>query len=74
MTPIGQHASDILEWAYGSPKDRVELAIQQVSELARRDLSQQERNEVTDAGTMLSRLQDSLATIPAETISSQVDR
>lgn len=73
-TPAGKQAYVILAWAYDDPASRAEDAIGRVNRLMNPSLTDQARQELTDVGTMLSRLAGSLRTIPARTISSQVDQ
>lgn len=59
MTPGGQIAADLAEWAWEDPAGRVSEAISKVNDMA--DLAQgQELNEIQDAGRMLYRLAGTL--------------
>lgn len=59
MTPGGQIALDIAEWAWEDPAGRVSEAISRVHQMAA--LAEgQELNEIQDAGTMLHRLAGTL--------------
>ena len=61
MTPGGQQARNIAEWAWQDPAGRVQQAIEQVRELAS-SAEGRELAEIQDSGTMLSRLASSLDT------------
>lgn len=71
MTPEGQEADRIRKWAWEAPAIRVQDAISQIDDIARRaGLSPQALREVQDAGTMLSRLAGT--TMAPASISSQL--
>jgi hypothetical protein len=59
MSPAGQQAYEILRWAYAN-KEQVAEAQQRMKALALEGDNAND-NDVTDAGTMLSRLAGSLA-------------
>jgi hypothetical protein len=68
MSPAGQKAYQILKWVYEDPQARVSEGQNRMRELATANLND---NDVTDAGTILSRL---AGTFPAQarTISDQM--
>ena len=63
MTPQGTQAYAILDWAYEDPAERAAEGLRRVSELARSLTADggQALREVQDAGTMLSRLSQSVS-------------
>lgn len=63
MTPRGQQALSIAQWAWEDPAGRVQTAIQQVRGLAS-TATGDELAEIQDAGTMLHRLAGTLDTGP----------
>lgn len=58
LTKAGEQAFELVQWAFEDPANRAEHARQKVAEI--HAISLQERNEVGDAATMLSRLAGSL--------------
>ncbi|HEY2638974.1 MAG TPA: hypothetical protein VGI66_03695 [Streptosporangiaceae bacterium] len=71
MTPQGQQASDIADWAFADSSRRDE-ALNKIRELARAADSDQALREIQDAGTMVSRLAPAARTMPPDTISGQL--
>lgn len=63
MTPRGQQALSIAQWAWEDPAGRVQTAIQQVRGLAS-TATGDELTEIQDTGTMLHRLAGTLDTGP----------
>jgi hypothetical protein len=68
MTPAGQQAYGILEWVYADAPARVAEGQERMRQLA---LGSPDDNDVTDAGTMLSRLAGTFSS-QARTITDQV--
>jgi len=58
LTPAGEQAYEIVQWAFENPQERAEQARQRLAEIF--PGTPQERNEVGDAATMLARLASSL--------------
>ena len=68
MTPEGQRALDLAQWAWADPRGRVQQALDEVSAMAA-TATGQALNEIQDAGTMLTRL---AGTLDSETITQQL--
>jgi hypothetical protein len=68
MTPEGQRALDLAQWAWADPRGRVQQALSEVSGMAA-TATGQALSEIQDAGTMLTRL---AGTLEPETITQQL--
>jgi hypothetical protein len=74
LTPLGQEAYDLLGWVYGDIPGRVANARQEIAGLWDRAAPGDEKNQVGDVASILSKLDDAGASMSPITISSQVLR